>query len=324
MPRVSCLSSNRPGFTLIELLVVISIIALLIGILLPALGAARDTARRMQCGTNIRSMIQASLVLAEEETNRVPFPNADSITGENIAHLFPLWVQPGKLTDDGLIGSNFKAAVCPSTQNRIQTDPNVPFTRADGRTGPFIGPGFDKVPGRDISYRPFRDLYTNAGNGSTDSTGGHSYDLFAWAEFGQYKNYTLNQTDSFSFKYLFTNFGVAAPTIPEARIKNDIWVRDPSSNTLITESDSGGLFGIADQDTTGATLRFDNHPNLGANFGFMDGHVTFVSDEREQIETTLNAMVDMSYFARGTNALNKVGITFTTGGGPGGVPSYNY
>ena len=62
----------RAGFTLIELLVVISIIALLVALLLPALQGARDAAQQVQCLSNQRSIAMASHNYAADYDDLLP------------------------------------------------------------------------------------------------------------------------------------------------------------------------------------------------------------------------------------------------------------
>ncbi len=69
-------NANRPsGFTLIELLVVISIIAVLIALLLPALARAKILASRVDCSSNLREIGQAIFEYAQSDRNQYPTPN---------------------------------------------------------------------------------------------------------------------------------------------------------------------------------------------------------------------------------------------------------
>ena len=98
-------ATARRGFTLIELLVVIAIIAILAGMLLPALASAKEAGKRAKCLNNNRQLGLSMMMYTMENDGHLP-PRSHPVPGDPNHPRWPFRLQPGYL--------DLRILICPS------------------------------------------------------------------------------------------------------------------------------------------------------------------------------------------------------------------
>jgi prepilin-type N-terminal cleavage/methylation domain-containing protein/prepilin-type processing-associated H-X9-DG protein len=294
--------ASRSGFTLIELLVVIGIIALLIGLLLPAVQKVRESAAMTQCRNNLKQLALACHQY--EQANRqlpLTYPDTPTAIGQNWTVLILPYVEQRNLIagydytvawwlppNRQIVATQLGIMQCPATpfQNRMEDKPQNPPPNKTGACADYFAPtgvhldintalpaAQQFAPTADLrGVIAWYDASSNRSNRLRDVTDGTSTTIMLGECAGREDvwrrgvMYPVNFTSS-----------------PKVRAQGGAWATPDNAYTIgqRTAWDPAfgpipGVMGINNSNEWGHCY-YSFHPG-GANFAFADGSVRFLNE----------------------------------------------